>query len=32
MIEILSYIVGFAIIVAFFYFMWQDTKPLKENK
>ena len=29
--EILIYIFGFATLIAFFYFMWIDTKPLKED-
>ena len=32
MLEIISYVIGFATIIAFFYFMWIDTKPLSENK
>jgi len=32
MLEIVGYILGFSVILIFFYFMWQDTKPLKENK
>ena len=27
-LETLTYIIGFASIIAFLYFMWMDTKPL----
>jgi hypothetical protein len=30
--EFAIYLVGFASIAVFFYFMWIDTKPLSENK
>ena len=30
--EFLAYVLGFATIMVFFYFMWIDTKPLKDNK
>ena len=28
--EFLAYGIGFATIIAFFYFMWIDTKPLRK--
>jgi len=31
MLEILTYGLGFASIIAFFYFMWIDTKPLEDH-
>ena len=30
--ELLAYGLGFATIIAFFYFMWIDTKPLNKSK
>ncbi len=30
--ELLAYILGFATIIAFFYFMWIDTQPLNKTK
>ena len=30
--EILAYILGFATIIAFLYFMWIDTEPLHKPK
>jgi len=32
MIEAISYIIGFSILIAFLYFMWIDTKPLHKPK
>jgi hypothetical protein len=29
--ELLAYGIGLATIIAFFYFMWIDTKPLHEK-
>jgi len=30
--EVLIYLFGFATLIAFLYFMWIDTKPLKDAK
>ena len=30
--ETLGYILGFCILIAFLYFMWEDTKPLSTHK
>jgi len=30
--ELIAYILGFASIIAFFYFMWIDTKPTHKPK